>query len=485
MSEHPDISPDLIRLFNDALNGVIDDAGTERLQRELLNNEAAQSLFLDYCALDLALNAEARARRVIAAVLAVEPSKCNEASGSLMPVGSTELPTRRFSRVRSFRKTQFVAVSVAIAILAAALYVFRPARPQLPGANVEAADQQDVVTVNLASADTRWLPIKDVGSIFVQGPAQFELMGTMRAKLVRGRVRVHITDPRGHGFVLETPRGEVKDLGTEFGVDVADDADTGVVVFEGAVDLSYYGEKSQPIARVERLTQGEGLTIKSSGAADRIMSIVRGDLATFRQRGDAVSDSGQVIVDVADNIRAPDVRNFYEIVPGGFKEDALAYVDRPNHDWSGVDARGLPAYLIGADYVKPFNGDKMRSDVEIVVTLAQPARLFVFFDQRVLPPQWLQAEFRDTGDVIGHDAGPYILSTGEMEKFIRGEGPGESIDSTFGVWERIVDKPGVVRLGPNGSWRDWSAMYGIAAVPLGTELHRTEGSQPSANAEAK
>ena len=148
------------------------------------------------------------------------------------------------------------------------------------------------------------------------------------------------------------------------------------------------------------------------------------------------------------------------------REDALAYVDRPEHDWSGVDKSGMPPYLLGADYVKPFNSDKMRSDVKISVTLACPARLFIFADDRVTPPQWLRDGFRDTGDDIGHDVGRYVLDGEQFFRLNRGKGPGNSIDSRCSIWEQIVRQPGTIELGPNSGSSDLTAMYGIAAIRL-------------------
>ena len=258
----------------------------------------------------------------------------------------------------------------------------------------------------------------------------------MRARLYFGRIKVRIHDERGHGFVVETPRGLVTDLGTEFGVDVAEDSNTGVVVFEGKVDLAVNAEKNSVKPRVERLVQGQGLSLLQAGRTDRIMSIVTGNVSTFQRRGETrVGGATPIIVDVWDNIRSAGFKSFYEIVPSGMREDALAYADRPQHEWNGVDAKGMPPYLIGADYVKTFNSDKMRNDVEISVSLAGPARLFVLLDNRVPPPAWLRKSFRDTGDDIGMDCGSFELE-GTSFVFDHGTGPGKSVEASHSVWER-------------------------------------------------
>jgi hypothetical protein len=283
---------------------------------------------------------------------------------------------------------------------------------------------------------------------------------------------LRITSPQGRGYVVETPHGEIKDLGTEFGIDASHESCNGVVVFEGAVDLSFPKALGQKGAlQIERLVQGEGLTFTRRGRLSRIMSIITGDNATFEQGGDMrLQRLDPIIANVTDNIQESDVRKFYEIVPCGLREDALTYVDRPNHEWNGIDKHGMPKYLIGADYVKTFNNDKMREDVEIQVTLCRPARLFVILDQRVAPPQWLVEGFRQTGDQLGLDIGPYLDPTSSrLVNCLRGAGCGNSIDERFAVWERVVNVPGVVKLGPNagGTWA--CGMYAIAAVGLAEE----------------
>jgi hypothetical protein len=325
----------------------------------------------------------------------------------------------------------------------------------------------DIITIRLATAESRTLPIADFGTVSIQGPAHLDLIGNSRARLYQGRIKVRINDERGHGFVVETPNGQVTDLGTEFGVDVADDSNTGVVVFEGAVDLAVHPEQERNAPRIERLIQGEGLTVYDAGRRlDRIMSVITGNVSTFQRRGETrLGGTMPVIADVSDNIRSSDFKKFYEIVPAGLREDALAYADRPLHEWNGMDANGLPPYLVGADYVKPFNSDKMRKDVELSVSLATPARLFVLLDDRVSPPDWLRDGFRDTGDDIGLDCGPFKLDGVEIY-FDHSTGAGQSVEVRFSVWERIVNQAGTIRLGPNSGATFDTGMYAVAAIPL-------------------
>jgi len=92
---------------------------------------------------------------------------------------------------------------------------------------------------------------------------------------------------------------------------------------------------------------------------------------------------------------------------GGMKEDAKAFVDRPEHEWNGLKTSGMPAYLMGGDYIRMFNNDKVTSEIEVFVSLAIPARLYVLFDDRVPAPPWLRENFRDTGNGLGLDLGKF------------------------------------------------------------------------------
>ena len=68
---------------------------------------------------------------------------------------------------------------------------------------------------------------------------------------------------------------------------------------------------------------------------------------------------------------------------------------------------GIPSYLLGGDYVKTFNDDKLNREVEIQVTLDRPAVLYVLLDKRSPVPDWLREDFFNTGDEIGIDGGGY------------------------------------------------------------------------------
>jgi anti-sigma factor RsiW len=70
--------------------------------------------------------------------------------------------------------------------------------------------------------------------VVLEGPAEAELLSPLRMALTQGKIGASIPES-AHGFTVLSPRGEVIDLGTEFGVAVNADGATNVHVFEGEV----------------------------------------------------------------------------------------------------------------------------------------------------------------------------------------------------------------------------------------------------------
>ena len=307
-------------------------------------------------------------------------------------------------------------------------------------------------------------------AVTLSAPAILEINSPMRGRLIRGRATVKVS-PGAEGFTINTPRTSVIDLGTVFGVEVDDFGRTDIVVFKGMVDVAFsqtMNNSANPSLGSQRLTMGEAVRVDERGTLSRIISINGNDFSVNSQTAAQLASVGPVISSVRDNIKRQETWKFYEIVPGGMREDVKAFVDRLHHEWNGVDAKGMPEYLVGGDYVKPFNNDKMMKDIEVQVTLEKPATLYVLWCNRLAPPDWLREEFEDTGDVIGVDEGYHVFENGAVhDREGPGIGAGVSVDSIHTVWRRVIPKPGTVRLGPTGATDlDDLNMYGIVAVPL-------------------
>lgn len=305
-------------------------------------------------------------------------------------------------------------------------------------------------------------------AVTLSAPSILEIISPMRGRLIRGRATVDVSIG-SEGFTIDTPRTSVVDLGTVFGVEVDDFGRTDVVVFSGKVDVMYSSDvmsTTNTEVGTQRLYMGEALRVDYRGTLSRIVSLTSDRFPGGRAVLVAPSRA-PVISSVRDNIEREGAWFFYEIVPEGMREDAKAFVDRLHHEWNGVEPDGMPEYLIGGDYVKTFNDDKNAGNMEISVTLAEPAMLYVLWCKRIPVPDWLHEEFVDTGDEIGVDEGHHVFRDGTThERDGPRVGPGISVDSIHSIWRRKVSEPSTIRLGPTEApgW-DFN-VYGIVAVPL-------------------
>jgi hypothetical protein len=310
--------------------------------------------------------------------------------------------------------------------------------------------------IRLASG-TLTLAFDPGAMVELEGPADLRVLSGTRIRAVRGRIIARAAG-KAKGFAIETPSTLVVDQGTEFGVEIDASGRTGVVVFEGLVDVSFRRSADDSSTVIKQLGQGEGLSIGRSGNLCRIVSVQRRPGEEVWSAGTS-ADSEAVIRSVHDNIRDLGSSKYYRIVHRGFDEDSPAYVDC-NHEWNGLRPDGIPAFLRGADYIMPFNDDKFLKDLQVTVELARQATLYVFFDNREETPRWLSDRFTDTGIDIGLDevskpGGPLRL----------GRGPEASIDNTFSIWKRDVVRGESIVLGALRREDESKAMYGIAAQP--------------------
>jgi hypothetical protein len=78
------------------------------------------------------------------------------------------------------------------------------------------------------------LEFKSGAEITLNGPATFIATSDMSAQLVNGELSARVP-PRARGFRIETHAGDFVDLGTEFGLLVADNGDVETHVFKGQV----------------------------------------------------------------------------------------------------------------------------------------------------------------------------------------------------------------------------------------------------------
>jgi hypothetical protein len=103
-------------------------------------------------------------------------------------------------------------------------------------------------------------------TVLLQGPAEFQLISRTKAYCARGKLRATVP-AQAQGFTIGSPRLDVVDRGTEFGLDVEDGERTEVHVFQGKVELYGAGDKA---SSPRKLTTGQGLCLEAAGATRAI-----------------------------------------------------------------------------------------------------------------------------------------------------------------------------------------------------------------------
>lgn len=357
-------------------------------------------------------------------------------------------------------------------------------------------------------------------SVTVEAPAELEIVSSTLMNAQHGIYRATAGNSSEH-FVIRTPSAQVVNVGPDLtdpseelgqqesgpqrhgvGVEISETGSTDVVVFDGQVSLQLAERSilrsgdSQAAPEIidycdrrssRQLGMGEAIHIERSGKVKRIFSLVNSQMPSGKKNPNVLEN--RVIDSVYDDNRDDNGSPFYQVVPGGFGEDARAYVDR-FHEWNGLDESGLPAELRGADYVMTFNRDKWAGEFNMHVNLIEPATLYLFIDNRTPLPAWLTERFQDTGFDIGLDEGwqtpegghATVSSKGDLvplttrfesrsrlaldSTYVVGTGASKSIDATFSVWSMTVRKARQVTLGPPGQPNERTSMYGIAATRI-------------------
>jgi hypothetical protein len=102
-------------------------------------------------------------------------------------------------------------------------------------------------------------------TVVLEGPADFLLVSSTEAFCSRGKLRATVP-PQAEGFTIRSPRLDVVDKGTEFGLLVDDRDRTEVHVFRGKVEWSGTDPGGPPPPRQE-LTTGHGIRVDGTTAA--------------------------------------------------------------------------------------------------------------------------------------------------------------------------------------------------------------------------
>lgn len=98
----------------------------------------------------------------------------------------------------------------------------------------------------------------------VEGPAEIQLISAGEAFCRYGKFSAHVPQ-QARGFRIGTPKGDIVDLGTDFGLDL-NEAAPEVHVFKGEVELH------QPRTQMRKLTTGNAVGLEQPGTAPMLVA---------------------------------------------------------------------------------------------------------------------------------------------------------------------------------------------------------------------
>jgi hypothetical protein len=244
MNKPDNLSDRLKDLTDDYLDGLLDEARTAELEALLRADAAARAYFVRYARLHTDLHLDVRARRAGERVL----SRIER----LTPAGPA--PRRRLLPRSRFRPRALAAAAALLLAAGAGWWLVAgravpeggPGQPAsiawlVNAQNCQWSDGVDPAGDLRAGAVLRLarglaeVHFRCGARVVLEGPARLELLSGQAARLLGGRLTARVPEPAA-GFEVVSPQGKVIDLGTEFGVAVADTGATDVYVFEGTVE---------------------------------------------------------------------------------------------------------------------------------------------------------------------------------------------------------------------------------------------------------
>jgi hypothetical protein len=257
MNEPEPVSEALQAQIDDYLAGQLDADRMRELEDLLRADEAARRYFVRYARLHTDLHLEMRARQ--ASARALDRIEQQTAAAG---------PSRRFAL-----RWWFAAAGLLLALgLGGWLLSGRP--------DADDREPDPAIAWLVNAQDCQWADaVEPAGSmragrvltiqrglaevhfrcgahVVLEGPARLELLSGKSARLRRGKLTARVPEA-ATGFEILSPEGKVIDLGTEFGVAVADDGATDVYVFAGKVEAHPAGAGTGVVS----LTQHEAAHI--------------------------------------------------------------------------------------------------------------------------------------------------------------------------------------------------------------------------------
>ncbi|PHR90003.1 MAG: iron dicitrate transport regulator FecR [Blastopirellula sp.] len=231
-----------------------------------------------------------------------------------------------------------LVTSVAAGALAASLFLMVFFKPSVPPANTTVTQLEeptdDGVAVLTKAVDAVWndenspavgVPIspQDIrlssglvqlefyngANVIIEGPAHLELIDSETVICHFGKVRARVPQ-HAQGFTILSPGVELVDLGTEFGMEVSQDGNTSVHVFEGKVEL-YDLDSDRDMNSRRELLAGDAVEVAMAGETRSIeveestfVSVVKLDEMELKSQQERFLRWKELSVKIANDERA-------------------------------------------------------------------------------------------------------------------------------------------------------------------------------------
>jgi hypothetical protein len=276
-----------------ALEGRLTPEQHARLEQLVLENAEARRLYVEY------LHQHASLRWSVA-----EPQflPLPQARGKEKPA-SARWSSRRVLRLTGIPVAAAALLALGIGLgVSSALHRDRGAAPfaalaEVKGCKWDAGTLATEVGARLAGGRLRLAEglariVFDRGAeITLEAPADIELLSAQRCILHGGRL-VGKVPPTAIGFTIETPTAVLKDLGTEFALNVREAGTSDVQVFNGLVDVQHRSS-----GRTEHMSTGNNLRFGKEDVADFDPLAESPDAATTGNTPEAPDDgrAGRVV----------------------------------------------------------------------------------------------------------------------------------------------------------------------------------------------
>ena len=261
------------------IDGRLDEAGVARLDELLRASPAARDTFREWVGLDALL-----------ATMAERAPSVGDDAGASRGNPTADTPPRRpaasaWREPRGrWRATAGWAVAAVLIGLVGVVWLRRPIDPRpidaaLTGGCAAVGQVIDAVVEGSPIDGAAVRPGASLGPgpvrvtqgliqleffsgamLWVEGPADLEIISAWEARLRAGRTRAQVPPP-ARGFVLHAPGARLEDLGTSFALNVEDDGTAAVHVFDGEVAVQPHAGDDTTLAA------GGGIVLDRAGHA--------------------------------------------------------------------------------------------------------------------------------------------------------------------------------------------------------------------------